>query len=155
MNKVNTKATAKCQLSAAWVPKWAEKALRRNVRYHSCPSLLGIHTSPQPAYVSATNSLQVTSTAYRSQAQNVDDCRRKVSNCLPTAVVTFLTYPLLLRTKLHSIIVDAALDGVKGETSEAQKQRVVGLQRAEKARRRENKEYKSKVKQSRKKGDWD
>ena len=53
------------------------------------------------------------------------------------------------------MIVDAALDGIKGETSEAQRQRVVGLQRAEKARRRESKEYKSKIKQSRKKNNWD
>lgn len=53
------------------------------------------------------------------------------------------------------VIAEAALDGVKGETSEEQKRRVVGLQKAEKAQRREFKDYKSKIKQSRQKGGWD
>ena len=38
--------------------------------------------------------------------------------------------------KLHIVIAEASLDGVKGETTEEQRRRVVGLQKAEKARRR-------------------
>jgi len=86
-----------------------------------------------PAYVASSDSLLVTSTVHRSQAMNVEDCL----------------------AKLRCLIVDASLAGVKNETSEEQKERVKHLQRIDDARRKKDKEHRSKLKSSRKKGDWD
>ena len=43
----------------------------------------------QPSYVSSSQSLLVTSTASRSQAQNVEDCLHKVSFLHPDAAHAF------------------------------------------------------------------
>ncbi|KAG6833124.1 hypothetical protein H0H87_011232 [Tephrocybe sp. NHM501043] len=58
-------------------------------------------------------------------------------------------------SKLHDIILKASLADVKNEPSEEQKKRVASLERAEKARRRQEKSYRSDVKKGRSKGDWD
>ncbi|PAV16105.1 hypothetical protein PNOK_0772500 [Pyrrhoderma noxium] len=116
VNKVNTKCTVKCPLSAPWIPKWAKNTLRNN-----------------SAYVTSSDSILITSTVHRSQALNIDDCLQK----------------------LHFLVLSASMASVKNEASPEQKQRVISLQKAEKVRRRIEKDRKSSVKQSRKKGDWD
>ncbi|KAL5485941.1 hypothetical protein ACEPAI_6985 [Sanghuangporus weigelae] len=115
VNKVNTKCTVRCPCHTSFIPAWAKQSLRKN-----------------PAYVSSTDSLLVTSTLYRSQAQNVDDCLHK----------------------LHSLIISASLANVKNEASEEQKKKVESFKKADKARRRQEKEYQSRKKQMRK-ADWD
>jgi len=115
VNKVNTKCTARCALSAPWIPSWAKYHLRNS-----------------PAYVSSSESLLVTSTQHRSQAQNVDECL----------------------SKLHSLVMNASSAPIKREPTQAQKDRVKGLQVAEKARKRGEKTYRSQVKKQRSKG-WD
>ncbi|EJD06728.1 uncharacterized protein FOMMEDRAFT_17193 [Fomitiporia mediterranea MF3/22] len=111
VNKVNTKCTARCSVHAPFIPRWAKEVLRRT-----------------PAYVASTDTLLVTSTKSRSQAQNVQSCLQK----------------------LQSLILSASLFDVKNETSEEQKTKVAAFQKAEKARRRQDKEHRSQKKQLRK-----
>ncbi|KAF8071561.1 RF-1 domain-containing protein [Lyophyllum atratum] len=86
-----------------------------------------------PHYVSSTNSILIQSSVYRSQAQNVEDCL----------------------SKLHDIILAASSAPIRNEPSEEQKKRVATLERADKARRRQEKSYRSEVKKGRSKGGWD
>jgi len=120
VNKVNTKATVRCDIGAKWIPMWALPELRKS-----------------PYFVASTNSLLVTSTAHRSQAQNVQESLRK----------------------LHRCVLFASSIAIKNEPSVEQVKRVEGLQRTEKARRRRAKERRSQVKSSRKAGSgasvWD
>jgi len=120
VNKVNTKATARCQVDAGWIPPWAHVEL--------CKS---------PYFVASTNSLLVTSTAHRSQAQNVEECLRK----------------------LHQCVLSASSVAIKSEPSAEQVKRVQDLQRTEKARRRVEKDKRSQLKKSRRVGSrgsaWD
>ncbi|KAF5327797.1 hypothetical protein D9619_004936 [Psilocybe cf. subviscida] len=60
-NKVNTKATLRCNLAQAWIPKWAVPALKND-----------------PHYVTSTHSILVTSTVHCSQDQNIEKCLKKV-----------------------------------------------------------------------------
>jgi len=115
VNKVNTKATLRCSLASAWIPLWARDHLKKT-----------------PSYVSSSQVIQITSTTYRSQAQNIEDCL----------------------AKLHTLILSASAAPLVNEPSQAQKERVQGLERAEKVRRRADKDKRSAVKKSRK-GDWD
>ncbi|KAF9072564.1 RF-1 domain-containing protein [Rhodocollybia butyracea] len=116
VNKVNTKATARCSASAYWIPLWARAALLKS-----------------PQYVSSTKSLLVTSTVFRSQSQNIDDCL----------------------AKLHALVLSAASAPIKNETSEETKKRVEGHQKAEKERNKMAKAFRSAVKKSRGKGGWE
>jgi len=120
VNKVNTKATVRCQIDAKWIPPWAREELRKS-----------------PYFVTSTDSLLVTSTAHRSQTQNVEESLRK----------------------LHQCVLSASSVAIKNEPSAEQVKRVQGLQRAEKARRRVGKDRRSQVKKSRKAGSggsaWD
>ncbi|PCH42353.1 hypothetical protein WOLCODRAFT_25323 [Wolfiporia cocos MD-104 SS10] len=116
VNKVNTKATLRCSLNSAWLPPWSKEYLIKST-----------------AYVASTHTVQITSTVYRSQAQNIQECL----------------------SKLHALIVSAASAGLVNETSEEQKERVRRLERAAKARRREGKEKRSDVKRARRSKDWD
>ncbi|EPQ54038.1 hypothetical protein GLOTRDRAFT_44314 [Gloeophyllum trabeum ATCC 11539] len=88
-----------------------------------------------PHYVPSSDTILVTSTVHRSQSQNVEDCL----------------------SKLHAIIVDAAIKEIKTEPSEAQKARVRQLEAAENRRRREQKMHLKTKKQSRsaRGGAWD
>ncbi|KAL4263560.1 Prokaryotic-type class I peptide chain release factors domain-containing protein [Pleurotus pulmonarius] len=104
VNKVNTKVTLRCPLDSDWIPMWARSALRQ-----------------MPAYVSSSQTLLVTSTSSRSQAQNIDDCL----------------------AKLHSLILSTSEAQIKNEPTEEQRQRVAGLARAEKAKRIKEKLYRS------------
>ncbi|KZT38851.1 hypothetical protein SISSUDRAFT_956600, partial [Sistotremastrum suecicum HHB10207 ss-3] len=61
VNKVNSKATVRCLISANWIPLWAHEILKRS-----------------PAFVQSSNSLLITSMVHRSQSQNVDDCLSKL-----------------------------------------------------------------------------
>jgi len=120
VNKVNTKATVRCQIDAKWIPLWARLELRKS-----------------PYFVASTNSLLVTSTAHRSQAQNVEESLRK----------------------LHQCVLLASSIAIKNEPSVEQVKRVEDLQRREKVRRKVEKERRSQVKKSRKAGSggsaWD
>ncbi|KAH9943687.1 RF-1 domain-containing protein [Amylocystis lapponica] len=116
VNKVNTKATLRCRVDSDWIPLWAREQLKRT-----------------PSYVSSTESIQITSTVHRSQAQNVQDCL----------------------AKLHALIVSASAASFVNHPSDHQKERVRGLERAEKARRRTDKFKRSALKKGRAKGDWD
>ncbi|KAI0044285.1 hypothetical protein FA95DRAFT_1497345 [Auriscalpium vulgare] len=80
-----------------------------------------------PAYAASSQSILITSTVHRSQARNIDDCL----------------------SKLHSLIVTASAGGIRSEPSAEQTERVRGLERAEKARRRQQKDYRSQVKRNR------
>ncbi|KZT07619.1 uncharacterized protein LAESUDRAFT_650825 [Laetiporus sulphureus 93-53] len=116
VNKVNTKATLRCPLNSEWIPLWAREHIRKT-----------------PHYVSTTQSIQITSTVYRSQSQNVQDCL----------------------SKLHALIVSASSASLIKETSEEQKERVRRLERAEKAKRKTAKVKRSEIKRSRSSRDWD
>ncbi|KAI0722453.1 RF-1 domain-containing protein [Fomitopsis betulina] len=116
VNKVNTKVTLRCPLSSDWIPLWAHDYLKKS-----------------PFYVSSTKCIQITSTVHRSQAQNIDDCLRK------------------LRRLVHA----AASDPIQAEPSEEQKERVRGLQRKENAKRKLDKHKRSDIKKSRSSKNWD
>ncbi|EJD51970.1 hypothetical protein AURDEDRAFT_82908 [Auricularia subglabra TFB-10046 SS5] len=68
VNKVNTKATARCSLGSNWIPEWAKANLRRN-----------------PAYSASSGSLLVSSDVTRSQSQNVDEALRKLHEIILAA----------------------------------------------------------------------
>ncbi|KAI6122226.1 hypothetical protein EDD16DRAFT_1477792 [Pisolithus croceorrhizus] len=75
VNRVATKATARCRLDASWIPLWTQETLMRS-----------------PYYVKSSNSLLVTSSASRSQALNVDDTllklHRLVTECASKLIPT-------------------------------------------------------------------
>ncbi|EIW57497.1 uncharacterized protein TRAVEDRAFT_125523 [Trametes versicolor FP-101664 SS1] len=120
VNKVNTKATLRCPLDTPWIPLWAREHLK--------------HT---PAYASSSQSVLITSTVHRSQAQNLTRFDRR-------------------SLQLHTLIVSAASAGLVNEPSEEQRKRVRDLERADKARRRLDQEKRKQVKRGRSKGgDWD
>lgn len=119
VNKLNTKAELRCHVDAWWVPAWAHSALKAS-----------------PYYITSTNTILITSSTQRSQAQNVQDCL----------------------SKLHTLVLAASSAPIRNEPTEEQKRRVATLERAEKARRREQKSYHSTIKKNRtaaKKGGWD
>ncbi|KAG8866179.1 hypothetical protein FRB97_004160, partial [Tulasnella sp. 331] len=60
VNKVNTKAIARCSLQRAWIPPWAREALKAT-----------------SAYVKADDTLLVSSDRNRTQSENIDDCLSK------------------------------------------------------------------------------
>ncbi|KAI0784546.1 hypothetical protein C8Q75DRAFT_387038 [Abortiporus biennis] len=110
VNKVNTKATVRVPLNSEWIPLWAREALKLT-----------------PTYVSSSQSLLVTSTVHRSQAENVNECL----------------------TKLHALVLSASSAALITEPSPEQRERVRRLEKAEKARRRLEKEKRSSIKRSR------
>ncbi|KAG6901788.1 hypothetical protein C0995_007891 [Termitomyces sp. Mi166 len=116
VNKVNTKVTLKCPLDSPWIPAWAHAHIKENLHY-----------------VSSSKSIQIQSTVFRSQSQNIDDCL----------------------SKLHNVVLNASSADIKNEPSKEQRKRVEFLERAEKARRRQEKSYRSDVKKNRSKGGWD
>ncbi|KAG5639512.1 hypothetical protein H0H81_000657 [Sphagnurus paluster] len=97
------------------------------------PSWAHAALKANPHYVSSTNSILIQSTVYRSQLQNIEDCLQK----------------------LHEIVLAASSASVKHEPTEEQKKRVVALEKAEKARKRQEKSYRSEIKKGRSKHDWD
>ncbi|KAF8151007.1 peptide chain release factor class I/class II [Crassisporium funariophilum] len=68
VNKVNTKATLRCPVNAAWIPRWALPDLIKN-----------------PHYVASTHSILITSTVHRSQAQNIAECLQKLHSLVLSA----------------------------------------------------------------------
>ncbi|KAI0671671.1 hypothetical protein C8Q78DRAFT_1069288 [Trametes maxima] len=117
VNKVNTKATLRCPINAPWIPPWARDYIKKT-----------------PSYVSSSQSILLTSTVYRSQAQNVQDCL----------------------AKLHALVVSAASAGLVNEPTEEQRARVRALEKSEKARRRLDKDKRAQIKRGRSGGrDWD
>lgn len=91
-----------------------------------------------PYYLPSPPSLLVSSSAHRTQPLNLADSL----------------------AKLHKAILDAAKDGLVGETSEGQKRRVVGLEAKEKRKMEGVKRERKDVKSGRRagsgsKGGWD
>jgi len=113
VNKVNTKSIVRLPLKKPWIPAWAKDRLRNS-----------------PSYVRTGDSLLISSTRHRSQAENVDDCL----------------------SKLHNIILSAARADVTNEPTVAQQERVRVLERQHQARLKKEKQHRSSVKQSRKGG---
>lgn len=113
VNKVNTKATLRCSVHANWIPPWARDALRNT-----------------PSYVASTQTLLLTSTVHRSQAQNIDECL----------------------AKLHALVLSASASALTTEPTEEQKKRVQHFEEHDKARRRQMKEKRSSVKKNRGRG---
>ncbi|VDB84717.1 unnamed protein product [Peniophora sp. CBMAI 1063] len=115
VNKVNTKATLRVPLDTPWIPLWARDELKKS-----------------PHYAPSSQSIVMTSTATRSQAQNVDD----------------------VLSKLHDLVMRTASGLIVNEPSEEQKKRVKNLERVDKARRRQEKDRRSDTKKARSKK-WD
>lgn len=114
VNKVNTKATLRVPLDQFdFVPEFIRKALAENSTYVSRQS----------------NSIQISSTRSRSQADNVQDCINK----------------------LHALIVDTGEKLVPGITSTETRDRVARLQQAEGRRRKQTKVKHSDKKSGRRK----
>lgn len=88
-----------------------------------------------PYFVSSSRSILIKSMAHRSQAQNIDDCL----------------------SKLHSLISSISSVDMRNEPSEKQKERVRSFERAERAKRRQEKDRRSQVKRDRSSSrkDWD
>jgi len=117
VNKVNTKVIIRCPVdSTPWIPAWCRENLRA-----------------LPTYVPSSRSLMVTSTRYRSQAQNVDDGLRK----------------------LHGIILSCVASSIMNEPSEAQRERIRSLERKEQVRVRIDKVKRGNVKNQRSKVRFD
>ncbi|PFH51088.1 hypothetical protein AMATHDRAFT_143456 [Amanita thiersii Skay4041] len=68
VNKVNTKATLRCQLHSPWIPLWAREELRR-CNY----------------YLASKDELLISSTTHRSQAQNIAECIDRLHEVLVSA----------------------------------------------------------------------
>lgn len=114
VNKVNTKSIVRCSIgSKAWIPPWARSALRN-----------------LPAYVKADDSLLISSTRHRTQAENVEDCLKK----------------------LHALILDTSSAQITNDPTAEQQQRVRDLQRAHSTRLKKEKQSRSAVKQGRRGG---
>ncbi|KDQ59159.1 hypothetical protein JAAARDRAFT_654785 [Jaapia argillacea MUCL 33604] len=93
------------------------------------------HIKKSAHYVASSQSILISSAVHRSQSQNVDECL----------------------SKLHDLILSASSASLKTEPTDEQKERVRRLERAEKIRRRSEKDKRSSVKKSRnpKGGSWD
>ncbi|KAF8339662.1 RF-1 domain-containing protein [Cantharellus anzutake] len=108
VNKVNTKVVIRCPLdSTPWIPVWCRENLRT-----------------LPAYVPSSRSIMVTSTRFRSQAQNVEDGLRK----------------------LHDTILSCIRGFIVNEPTEEQRQHVRNLEKKGKAKMRIEKERRGNVK---------
>ncbi len=91
---------------------------------------------------------------FRSQAQNVQDCLAKVRP--PFYSIPDVMAPYILVDQLHALVVSAASAGLINEPSQEQRERVRRLEKAEKSRRRVDKDKRGDVKRSRsRKGEWD
>jgi peptidyl-tRNA hydrolase ICT1 len=151
VNKVNTKATLRCPADAPWIPEWAVPHIRSTVRLYQI-LIQGDSTNllSQPQYTANSHSILITSTVHRSQSQNMDDCLSKVSLIPMLPPLRWAdTY------QLRDLVVNAAEKPLVSETSEEQKERVRGLERAENARRRTAKAKQSAKKSSRSARGWD
>ncbi|KAJ7593727.1 RF-1 domain-containing protein [Mycena floridula] len=84
-------------------------------------------------YVASSKTIMFTSSQHRSQAQNIEDCLEK----------------------LHALVLSTSSESIRNETPEEKKKHVANLQKAAKARNKEDKIRRSAVKQRRKPGSWD
>lgn len=126
VNKVSTKANVRLDLTQAGAhapaslpPSHPKKWLTRQ--------LAGKLAKQSPYYVASDHSLLVTSMRNRTQEANLEDALKK----------------------LHQHVLQIAAQGLVGETSEAQKQRVKSLQKAEAARKKHTKIKRADVKSGR------
>lgn len=115
VNKVETKVSARCRVDAPWIPIWARESLART-----------------PYYVKTSHSLLVSSSASRSQAQNIDDSLGK----------------------MHAVVMNAAKSFITSEPGAEQRQRVANLKTVYDNRRRLEKAKHSAVKKMRSNKEW-
>ncbi|KAL0947246.1 hypothetical protein HGRIS_013367 [Hohenbuehelia grisea] len=132
VNKVNTKATLRCPLDSAWIPAWARADIRKSPYYTSSKSIL------------------ITSSVFRSQAQNIEDCLSKVPYL--TSWVRWMSNESILSNQLHALVLSTASSCIQNEPSVEQRKRVTDLQRSEKESRRRAKTYRSGIKKGRTSG---
>ncbi|SJX64258.1 uncharacterized protein SRS1_14907 [Sporisorium reilianum f. sp. reilianum] len=127
VNKLNTKANVRLELSQAG--SHAHDSLdAAHPRKWLTRDLVGRIAKKSPYYVASDHSLLITSMRHRTQEANVQDALEK----------------------LHAHLLELAQDGLVGETSQQQRERVRRLQDAEARRKKQNKVKRADVKSGRK-----
>ena len=99
--------------------------------------------------MASSDEILLTSTATRSQSQNIDDCLAKVCYFVPNVGCYPISNVPLFNIKLHKLVLDSSASEIKNETTEEQKQKVRKLEKAQKERNRKEKDYRSSVKKMR------
>lgn len=127
VNKLNTKANVRLDLSQldSHAPDSLDPAHPRKWLTRDLVSRIAKNS---PYYVASDHSVLVTSMRNRTQEANVDDALHK----------------------LHEHLLDLAAEGLVGETSQEQRERVKRLQQAEARRKKQNKIKRADVKSGRK-----
>lgn len=127
VNKLNTKANVRLDLSqtSSHAPDSLDPAHPRKWLTRDLVSRIA---KKSPYYVASDHSLLVTSMRHRTQEANVQDALEK----------------------LHAHLLELAGEGLVGETSKEQRERVRRLENAEKARKKQNKVKRADVKSGRK-----
>lgn len=127
VNKLNTKANVRLDLSQAGShspdsvdPSHPRKWLTRD--------LVGCVAKKSPYYVASDHSILMSSMRHRTQEANVQDAL----------------------DKLHAHLLELAQEGLVGETSQQQRDRVKRLQEADARRKKQNKIKRADVKSGRK-----
>ncbi|SPO28438.1 uncharacterized protein UTRI_04835 [Ustilago trichophora] len=127
VNKLNTKANVRLELSQAngHAPDSLDPAHPRKWLNRDLVSRIA---KKSPYYVASDHSLLVTSMRHRTQEANVQDALEK----------------------MHAHLLELAQEGMIGETSQQQRDRVRRLQEAEARRKKQNKMKRADVKSGRK-----
>lgn len=127
VNKLNTKANVRLDLSQAGAH--AHDSLdAAHPRKWLTRDIVSRIAKASPYYVASDHSMLVTSMRHRTQEANVQDALEK----------------------MHAHILELAQDGLVGETSQEQRDRVKRLQQAEARRKKTNKIKRADVKSGRK-----
>ncbi|SPO47100.1 uncharacterized protein PSANT_04787 [Moesziomyces antarcticus] len=127
VNKLNTKANVRLDLSQAGAH--AHESLdAAHPRKWLTRDIVSRIAKGSPYYVASDHSMLVTSMRHRTQEANVQDAL----------------------DKMHAHILELAQDGLVGETSQEQRDRVKRLQQAEARRKKTNKIKRADVKSGRK-----
>lgn len=127
VNKLNTKASVRLELSqvSGHAPDSLDLAHPRKWLTRDLVSRIA---KKSPYYVASDHSILVTSMRHRTQEANVEDALQK----------------------LHAHLLELAQEGMVGETSDDQRERVRRLQNAEARRKKQNKIKRADVKSGRK-----
>ncbi|PWY97147.1 hypothetical protein BCV70DRAFT_167586 [Testicularia cyperi] len=127
VNKLNTKANVRLELSQAGSHAPANLS-DSHPRKWLTKQLASTLAKQSPYYVASDHSLLVTSMRHRTQEANLEDALQK----------------------LHAHVLEVAGEGIVGETSQEQRNRVRRLQEAEARRKKQNKIKRADVKSGRK-----
>jgi peptidyl-tRNA hydrolase ICT1 len=159
VNKVNTKATVRCQIDAKWIPPWARAELRKSVSGFFSIGSASSSRSLRHHVSSRTSSRQlIHSSSHRLPTDH--KLRTWKIVCARFVHVPYSTRKVLIIViQLHQCVLSASSVAIKNEPSAEQVKKVQDLQRVEKARRRVEKDKRSHLKKSRKAGSggsaWD